>query len=105
MTPHDKTITRALLAERLHAEFGIPEVSAAKLVNEFFETMTQAMADEEYLRIKDFGSLKVTQRDRRPLDRLSRGEHSETNDRFRVKFSPHKKLLERISKYVGPGIE
>ncbi|MDE0645386.1 MAG: HU family DNA-binding protein [Gammaproteobacteria bacterium] len=106
------TLNRGTLASLLHQEFGISERDASGIVNTYFEEICASLEMGNSVQIKNFGVFSLvskniqaqtheTSEKREASDKKS----PETSAAKRVKFVPSKKLLDRIAKYAGPGIE
>ena len=109
------TLNRAKLAVLLHQEFGLSERDASGIVKTYFEYICESLEHGENVKIQDFGTLSVvarkTQSKNEELE-LGKLDGSQSDEEFdnsktakRVKFVPSKKLLNRIAKFAGPGIE
>lgn len=106
------TLNRGTLASLLHQEFGISERDASGIVNIYFEDICASLELGNSVQIKNFGvfslvskNLKTQTTETNEQGVASDKESTETSATKRVKFVPSKKLLDRIAKYAGPGIE
>lgn len=106
------TLTRGTLAALLHQEFGISERDASGIVNTYFEDICASLELGNSVQIKNFGVFSLVSRnlqaqahETNDKEAASDNAAGEVNPTKRVKFVPSKKLLDRIAKFAGPGIE
>lgn len=104
------TLTRGTLAALLHQEFGISERDASGIVNIYFEDICASLELGNSVQIKNFGVFSLVSRNlqaRESSDKEAASDNAtaEINATKRVKFVPSKRLLDRIAKFAGPGIE
>lgn len=103
------TLNRGTLASLLHQEFGISERDASGIVNIYFEDICASLELGNSVQIKNFGVFSLVSKNLKTqtTETSEQGVASdkESTATKRVKFVPSKKLLDRIAKYAGPGIE
>lgn len=96
-------IGKTELAQRLAQRTGLATSRAAEVLNAVFDTVTEALASGEEVRITGFGTFRVAQ------TRERRGRHPRTGEpmvipgRKRPAFSAGSALVEAVQKGKAPG--
>lgn len=85
----DRTVTRADLAEAVYEEVGLSRNESADLVESVLDIMSDALVEEENVKISSFGSFSVRQKNERI------GRNPKTG--VEVPIKPRKVLVFRAS--------
>ena len=105
MTTKKEVVTRAVLAQRIHDELGIPFTEASAIVDDFFEAITYGLETRDSVQLKGFGKFEVREWKGRLGRNIKTGETVKIEPSAKVHFKPSRTLTKRIAKYAGPGIE
>ena len=95
------TITRAVLAEAVHRETGLPQREAAALVDAVIEAIAERIAAGEVARISGFGSFTVRDKASRWGRNPKTGEPAPIAARRVVVFKPSAKLKNLINEAMA----
>jgi integration host factor subunit alpha len=90
------TLTRADLLEAISRELKLPRHQATHFLEFFIETMVDAIAEEEGLKIASFGSFKVRQKSRRIGRNPKTGKEAVITPRRVLSFNPSLYLRKRV---------
>ncbi len=94
-------LTKAELAERLHAEVGLNKREARELIDVFFALIRDKLAAGEEVRISGFGNFLLRDKNRRPGRNPKTGEEIPITERRVVTFKAGQKLRARVEAYAG----
>ena len=97
MPAKSTTLTRANIAERIHKEIGLPRSEAANLVESITDVMTQALNEEEIVKIASFARFEVKSKAER-IGRNPKTMHEAIiSPRKIVSFRPSAKLKASVN--------
>ena len=105
MATENEVVTRAVLAQKLHDELGIPFTEASSIVDDFFDAITYGLETRDSVQLKGFGKFEVRDWKGRLGRNIKTGETVEIEPSTKIHFKPSRTLTKRIAKYAGPGIE
>ena len=89
-------LTKAELAEALHDHVGLSKREAKEIVDLFFDTLGEALASGETLRLSGFGNFELRDKPQRPGRNPKTGEEIPISARRVVTFRPGQKLRLRV---------
>lgn len=89
-------LTKAELAEALHEQVGLNKREAKELVDLFFDTLSDALASGESVRLSGFGNFELRDKPQRPGRNPKTGEEIPITARRVVTFRPGQKLRLRV---------
>lgn len=89
-------LTKAVLTERLCADFELNKQDAKDLVELFFETVKTSLESGDTVRISGFGSFTLRDKNERPGRNPKTGEPIPVTARRVVTFKPGYKLKSRL---------
>ena len=93
-----KNVTREDISEYINSEFGLSKHDCNNLVNEIIEQIISGLIDHEIVKIHNFGTFKLRQKNQRI------GRNPKTKIEFVIaprkviSFTPSKHLLNKINK-------
>lgn len=90
-------LTRKDLAKKINEELGFSQRSAATLVDKVFSSMKDTLLKEESIKLVQFGTFTVRQKEPRVGRNPRTGETMEIARRSMVSFKASKKLREKIN--------
>lgn len=90
------TLTKADLAEQLHAEVGLNKRESKDIVDAFFHTICRVLNEGEDVKISGFGNFHVRAKASRPGRNPRTSEVVEIAPRHVVTFQPSAKLKELL---------
>lgn len=99
--PAEQTLTRADLAERLHA-LGFSRRRSAELVRSLFDLVVEALGDEDVVKLPGFGKFEVVYRRARTARVPLTGAAVALDGRRSVAFRPSTKLREAMTESLAP---
>ena len=94
-------LTKAGIAERLHAELGLNKREAKELVEMFFEEIRSTLESGSQVKLSGFGNFDLRQKTQRPGRNPKTGEQIPISARRVVTFRPGQKLKSRVEAYAG----
>lgn len=90
------TLTKATLAEHLHETLGFNKVGAKDIVDNFFETICEALEKEDLVKISGLGNFVVRNKKERPGRNPLTGEVIPISARRVVTFKAGQKLKQKV---------
>lgn len=94
-------LTKAEMAERLHAELGLNKREAKEVVEAFFEEIREALEVGDPVKLSGFGNFGLRSKNERPGRNPKTGEEIPISARRVVTFRPGQKLKARVEAYAG----
>ena len=94
----EEKITLQYLIDALAEKNGISKKKADTFVRTMFEVIEKALAEDKYVKIKGFGTFKLTEVDSRESVDVNTGERIEIEGHARVSFTPDAGMKELINK-------
>ncbi len=94
-------LTKAELAERLFEDVGLNKREAKEFVDAFFDTLRDALADGQQVKLSGFGNFDLRKKNQRPGRNPKTGEEIPISARTVVTFRPGQKLKERVEAFAG----
>ena len=93
-----KNITREDISEYINSEFGLSKYDCNNIVNEIIEQIILGLIDDNVVKIHNFGTFKLRQKDQR----IGRNPKTKVEvmilPRKVISFIPSKHLLNKINK-------
>ena len=89
-------MTKADIVNRVASATGVTKLETEILVDGFFKTISEALADGEHFEIRGFGTFKVKQRKPRIARNPRTGERVNVEPKFVVTFKPGKEMEEKV---------
>lgn len=96
-------LTKADMAERLFEDVGLNKREAKEFVDAFFDTLRDALARGQQVKLSGFGNFDLRQKNQRPGRNPKTGMEIPISARTVVTFRPGQKLKERVEAYAGSG--
>lgn len=93
-------LTKADMVDRLFDELGLNKREAKELVEQFFEELSQALADGQFVKLSGFGNFELRDKRQRPGRNPKTGEEIPISARRVVTFKPGQKLKQRVDEHV-----
>lgn len=93
-------LTKADMVDRLFDELGLNKREAKELVEQFFEELSQALADGQFIKLSGFGNFELRDKRQRPGRNPKTGEEIPISARRVVTFRPGQKLKQRVDEHV-----
>jgi integration host factor subunit alpha len=93
-----RTITRADLAEAVYEEVGLSRNETADLVEQVIDSVVEALAKGDSVKISSFASLNVRQKSQRIGRNPKTGEEVAIEPRKVVAFKASQQLKEKVRK-------
>ena len=94
-----KNITREIIADSLHDEFGLTKKDCLTFVNDILDIIVDGLKVDGYVKIHNFGSFKI----KRKKSRLGRNPKTKENviiaERNVITFKASKSVLSYINKH------
>ncbi|KAA6185764.1 integration host factor subunit alpha [Thiohalocapsa marina] len=94
-------LTKADMAEHLHARLGLNKREAKDVVESFFEEIRVALERGEQVKLSGFGNFDLREKKERPGRNPKTGEEIPITARRVVTFRPGQKLKSRVESYAG----
>ncbi|WP_326521434.1 integration host factor subunit alpha [Halomonas kalidii] len=94
-------LTKAELAEHLHAELGLSKREAKSMVEAFFEEIRACLRENEQVKLSGFGNFDLRDKRERPGRNPKTGEEIPISARRVVTFRPGQKLKSQVESYHG----
>ncbi|WP_319941481.1 integration host factor subunit alpha [Halomonas jincaotanensis] len=94
-------LTKAELAEHLHAELGFSKREAKSMVEAFFEEIRACLRENEQVKLSGFGNFDLRDKRERPGRNPKTGEEIPISARRVVTFRPGQKLKSQVDNYQG----
>lgn len=95
-------LTKQDLAERLSEEFSLGKREAKQLVELFFETIRQALENNQEVKLSSFGNFDLKNKNPRPGRNPKTGEEIPITARRVVTFKAGQKLKQRVDLHNKP---
>ena len=89
-------LTKAELADALHDHVGLNKREAKEIVDLFFDTLSETLANGESVRLSGFGNFELRDKSQRPGRNPKTGEEIPISARRVVTFRPGQKLRLRV---------
>ncbi|NRA73258.1 MAG: HU family DNA-binding protein [Rickettsiales bacterium] len=89
---NNNKITKEYLAKKIFQQIGIPKRHAYKIVQMFFETILQGLKEDEIVKITQFGTFKLLNKNPRLGRNLNTMEPVIIKPRKIISFKAHPKL-------------
>ncbi|HEY9036686.1 MAG TPA: integration host factor subunit alpha [Pseudomonadales bacterium] len=102
MTDDKGALTKAEMADRLFEELGLNKREAKELVEMFFDEITNALENNQQVKMSGFGNFDLRSKRSRPGRNPKTGEEIPITARRVVTFRPGQKLKTRVEAYAGP---
>ena len=93
-------LTKADMVDRLFDELGLNKREAKELVEQFFEEVSQALVDGQFVELSGFGNFELRDKRQRPGRNPKTGEEIPISARRVVTFRPGQKLKQRVDEHV-----
>ncbi|MCB1560684.1 MAG: integration host factor subunit alpha [Xanthomonadales bacterium] len=94
-------LTKADMADRLFLDVGLNKREAKEFVDAFFDTLRDALARGQQVKLSGFGNFDLRRKNQRPGRNPKTGEEIPISARTVVTFRPGQKLKERVEAYSG----
>ncbi|MCK2183252.1 MULTISPECIES: integration host factor subunit alpha [Halomonas] len=92
-------LTKAELAEHLHADLGLSKREAKSMVEAFFEEIRACLRENEQVKLSGFGNFDLRDKSERPGRNPKTGEEIPISARRVVTFRPGQKLKTQVEEY------
>ncbi|KTD49876.1 integration host factor subunit alpha [Legionella taurinensis] len=89
-------LSKAMIAETLCNELGLPKPEAKIMVEQFFETIRHALENGRHVKLSGFGNFTLRDKPQRPGRNPKTGEEIPVVARRVVTFKPGLKLKTKI---------
>lgn len=93
-------LTKADMVDRLFDELGLNKREAKELVEQFFEEVSQALVNGQFVKLSGFGNFELRDKRQRPGRNPKTGEEIPISARRVVTFRPGQKLKQRVDEHV-----
>jgi integration host factor subunit beta len=90
-------MTKSDLIEEISARTNLPKKRAEDVVNAFFDSMTDALLDDQRIEVRGFGSFSIREYDARTGRNPRTGQKVEVDEKKSVHFKVGKDLRERVA--------
>ena len=90
------TLTKANIVNLLREQLGLPKKDCLKIVNAYFEEISQGLERGEEIKIPKLGNFVVKHKKSRPGRNPKTGEPFNISDRNVISFKASKKLREAL---------
>ena len=90
-------LTKAELAEHLHAELGMSKREAKSMVEEFFDEIRGCLRENEQVKLSGFGNFDLRDKRERPGRNPKTGEEVPINPRRVLTFRPSHLMKDRVA--------
>ncbi|MDN6322088.1 MAG: integration host factor subunit alpha [Halomonas sp.] len=94
-------LTKAELAEHLHAELALSKREAKAMVEAFFDEIRACLRENEQVKRSGFGTFDLRDKRERPGRNPKTGEEIPISARRVVTFRPGQKLKQQVEHYAG----
>lgn len=95
MKPTQNTLTRDIIAERLHQHMGFSKNLCQLMVRDCFELITDELAHHRGVKIRDFGSFTIYHKAPRMARHIATGEDIYVPAKRTISFRPSTQLKKR----------
>ena len=93
-----KNLTRNKLSDYINSEFGLSKLDCNQIVNEIIEIIIAGLVNDNIVKIHNFGTFKLKQKNQRIGRNPKTKEEVIINARRVISFIPSKHLLYKINK-------
>ena len=93
-----KNLTRDNISDYINSEFGLSKLDCNQIVNEIIEIIITGLIDDKIVKIHNFGTFKLKQKNQRIGRNPKTKEEVIINARKVISFIPSKHLLYKINK-------
>ena len=93
-----KNLTRDNISDYINSEFGLSKLDCNQIVNEIIEIIVTGLIDDKIVKIHNFGTFKLKQKNQRIGRNPKTKEEVIINARKVISFIPSKHLLYIINK-------
>ncbi|MEC9441894.1 MAG: HU family DNA-binding protein [Myxococcota bacterium] len=90
-------MTKSDLIEEISARTNLPKKRAEDVVNAFFDSMTDALLDDQRIEVRGFGSFSIREYDARTGRNPRTGQKVDVDEKKSVHFKVGKDLRERVA--------
>lgn len=90
-------MTKQDIVDRLHEKIGFTKKEASELIDSIFNSIKGALAENQTVKISNFGNFTVREKNSRMGRNPKTGEPIEISARTVVNFKPSQKLKETIN--------
>ena len=91
-------MTKSDLIEKISDRTNLPKKRAEDIVNAFFDSMTDALLEDERIEVRGFGSFSIREYDARTGRNPRTGQKVEVDEKKSVHFKVGKDLRERLNR-------
>jgi len=88
------------ISKNINEKFGISVNNAKKIFEDFIDVLTAGLKDDSFVKIKDFGTFKILEKNKRIGRNPKTKENYIISERKTVSFKPSKKIKEKINPNV-----
>lgn len=92
-----KSVNKENLARMLHDKIGLSSLVCSTIVSSVFDNIVKLLVIEKSLKLKNFGSFVVYQKQKRPGMNLNTKEIVEIASRKVIKFTPSRNLKGKLN--------
>jgi integration host factor subunit alpha len=96
-----RTLTKLEMAQRVFEELGFNKRESHDIVEDFFETIKQALEDNQPIKLSGFGNFDLRNKGERPGRNPKTGADIPIKARRVVTFKAGQKLKARVEAYAG----
>ena len=96
---NENNFTRELIADSLHADFGLTKKDCIIFVNDIIDIIVEGLKVNGYVKIHNFGSFKITRKNSRIGRNPKTMENVMISERNVLKFKPSKATLSYLNKF------
>lgn len=93
----NRTITKNIIANHIHANLGIPLNLAENIISQLFIEMSDIISKDHMLKIQKFGNFVLHHKHQRPGRNMQTGERILIQARDVVRFIPSKTLKNKVN--------
>ena len=93
-----KNLTRDNISDYINSEFGLSKLDCNQIVNEIIEIIITGLIDDSIVKVHNFGTLKLKQKNQRIGRNPKTKEEAIIAPRLVVSFIPSRHLLNKINK-------
>lgn len=92
-----QTVTKKKIAAKIEQALGLSAVICEELVTQIFKSATNLILQDQGLKIKNFGSFEVVQKNARPGMNIQTNSPVSIEPRKVIRFSPSRNLKKRLN--------
>ena len=90
-------MTKSELIDEVSVRASLPRKRAEDVVNAFFDTMKEALLEDQRIEVRGFGSFSIREYDARVGRNPRTGEQVDVDEKKSVHFKVGKELRDRVS--------